>query len=112
VRAELLFASEGNRRRVCFELSLPKNATVNDLFRTLKKKLSEATGFRKSVLFGIGVEFVERSYLLTDGDVIAIMPPVQGGYDSVIGENQKSEIRFGPGNYMTEIAQRLRMEVM
>jgi len=30
-----------------FELSLPKNATVNDLFEHLKKKLSEAAGFRK-----------------------------------------------------------------
>jgi molybdopterin converting factor small subunit len=26
-----------------------------------------------------GVEFVDRTYVLNDGDVIAIMPPVQGG---------------------------------
>jgi molybdopterin converting factor small subunit len=62
-----------------FELSLPKNATVNDLFEHLKKSYPKLRDFEKSILFGIGVEFVERSYLLNDGDVIAIMPPVQGG---------------------------------
>ena len=61
------------------ELSLPKNASVNDLFEQLKKSYPKLRDFEKSILFGIGVEFVDRSYLLNDGDVIAIMPPVQGG---------------------------------
>jgi molybdopterin converting factor small subunit len=61
------------------ELSLPKNASVNDLFEQLKENYPQMRDFEKSVLFGIGVEFVDRSYLLNDGDVIAIMPPVQGG---------------------------------
>jgi molybdopterin converting factor small subunit len=52
---------------------------VNDLFEHLKKSYPKLRDFEKSILFGIGVEFVERSYLLNDGDVIAIMPPVQGG---------------------------------
>jgi molybdopterin converting factor small subunit len=61
------------------ELSLPKNASVNDLFEQLKKSYPKLRDFEKSMLFGIGVEFVDRSYVLNDGDVIAIMPPVQGG---------------------------------
>jgi MoaD family protein len=61
------------------ELSLPENATVKDLFEQLKKSYPKLRDFEKSILFGIGVEFVDRSYLLNDGDVIAIMPPVQGG---------------------------------
>ena len=61
------------------ELSLPENASVNDLFEQLKKGYPKLRDFEKSILFGIGVEFVDRSYLLNDGDVIAIMPPVQGG---------------------------------
>jgi MoaD family protein len=61
------------------ELSLPENATVKDLFEQLKERYPQMRDFEKSVLFGIGVEFVDRSYLLNDGDVIAIMPPVQGG---------------------------------
>jgi molybdopterin converting factor small subunit len=35
--------------------------------------------FQNSMLFGIGVNFVEKSHPLRDGEVIAIMPPVQGG---------------------------------
>ena len=62
-----------------FELSLPKNATVNDLFEHLKKSYPKLRDFEKSILFGIGVEFVDRNHELNDGDVIAIMPPVQGG---------------------------------
>ena len=62
-----------------FELSLPKNATVNDLFEHLTRGHPKLRDFEKSILFGIGVEFVNRSYVLNDGDVIAIMPPVQGG---------------------------------
>ena len=61
------------------ELSLPKNASVNDLFEKLKATYPKLRDFEKSILFGIGVEFVNRSYVLNDGDVIAIMPPVQGG---------------------------------
>ena len=62
-----------------FELSLPKNATVNDLFEYLKKSYPKLRDFEKSVLFGIGVEFVDRNHPLNEGDTIAIMPPVQGG---------------------------------
>jgi MoaD family protein len=61
------------------ELSVPENSTVNDLFEQLTENYPQMRDFEKSLLFGIGVEFVDRSYLLNDGDVIAIMPPVQGG---------------------------------
>ena len=60
-------------------LSLPEKATVNDLFKQLQKSYPQLHDFEKSTLFGIGVEFVEREHQLNDGDVIAIMPPVQGG---------------------------------
>ena len=61
------------------ELSLPMNATVNDLFEQLKENYPQMRDFEKSVLFGIGVEFVDRNHPLNEGDTIAIMPPVQGG---------------------------------
>ena len=61
------------------ELSLPKNATVNDLFEQLKETYPKLRDFEKSMLFGVGVEFVDRNHVLNEGDVIAIMPPVQGG---------------------------------
>ena len=61
------------------ELSLPENASVNDLFEQLRKRYSKLGDFDKSVLFGIGVEFVDRNHELSDGDTVSIMPPVQGG---------------------------------
>jgi MoaD family protein len=61
------------------ELSLPKDATADDLFEQLKESYPKLRDFEKSVLFGIAVEFVDRNHPLSDGDTIAIMPPVQGG---------------------------------
>jgi molybdopterin converting factor small subunit len=61
------------------ELSLPENAAVNDLFDQLKESYPQLRDFEKSMLFGIGVEFVDRTHPLNEGDTIAIMPPVQGG---------------------------------
>ena len=60
-------------------LSLPDEETVNDLFEQLQKRYPELRGFERSVLFGIGVDFVDRDHQLNDDDTIAIMPPVQGG---------------------------------
>jgi len=33
----------------------------------------------KNILIGAGVDFVGRDHLLTEGEDLAIMPPVQGG---------------------------------
>jgi molybdopterin converting factor small subunit len=61
------------------DVSLPENSTANDLFEELERSYPQLRDFKKSVLFGVGVEFVDRSRGLNGGDVIAIMPPVQGG---------------------------------
>lgn len=61
------------------DLSVPENSTVNDLFEQLKESYPQMRDFERSVLFGIGVEFVNRNQPLNDGEVIAVMPPVQGG---------------------------------
>ena len=61
------------------EISLPENATVNDLFQQLQASYPQLRDFEKSILFGIELEFVDRKQPLNDGDMIAIMPPVQGG---------------------------------
>jgi MoaD family protein len=79
VRAELYSRLKEIIDASVIELSLPENATVNSLFEQLKKRYPELRDFDKSVLFGIGVEFVDRDRELKDGDTIAIMPPVQGG---------------------------------
>ncbi len=79
VRAEFYSVVKEIVDASAFELSLPKNATVNDLFERLKRSYPKLRDFEKSILFGIGVEFVDRNHGLEDGDTVAIMPPVQGG---------------------------------
>ena len=61
------------------EIALSDNATINDLNQQLFTKYPKLRDFQNSMLFGIGVDFVEKKRLLRDGDVIAIMPPAQGG---------------------------------
>jgi MoaD family protein len=79
VRAEFFSRLKEIVGASALELSLPENSTVNDLFEQLKENYPQMRDFEKSVLFGIGVEFVNRNQPLNEGDTIAIMPPVQGG---------------------------------
>jgi MoaD family protein len=61
------------------DLEIPQGATVREL---LEKLYAQKPGLRaqdKSILVGVGLEFVDRNYQLEAGEEIAIMPPVQGG---------------------------------
>ena len=60
-------------------VELPDGATVYELVEKLCGDYPRLRDFEKSMLFGIGVEFVQTNHFLRDGDVVAIMPPVQGG---------------------------------
>jgi molybdopterin converting factor small subunit len=79
VRAEFYSRLKEVTGALVLEISLPEKATVNDLFEELLVSHPQLWDFEKSMLFGVGVEFVDRNHALNDGDVIAIMPPVQGG---------------------------------
>ena len=61
------------------EIMLAEGATVCELVEILCDDHPRLRDFTKSMLFGIGVEFVDVRHVLGDGDVVAIMPPVQGG---------------------------------
>ena len=61
------------------EVHVPEGASVADLVTVLYGEHPKLRDWDSSILFGVGVEFVERDYLLKEGDEIAIMPPVQGG---------------------------------
>jgi molybdopterin converting factor small subunit len=61
------------------EIGLAENATVQDLVQRLFSEYPKLRDFQNSMLFGIGVDFVDKGHSLREGDVIAVMPPVQGG---------------------------------
>ena len=79
VRAEFYSGLKEIIEAPALEMALPENATVNDLFEQLKESYPKLRDFEKSMLFGVGVEFVDRNHPLNEGDTVAIMPPVQGG---------------------------------
>jgi molybdopterin synthase sulfur carrier subunit len=61
------------------EIELPAKATVTDLMEQIYRQTPMLRAHDKSILVGIGVEFVDRKHELNSGDEVAIMPPVQGG---------------------------------
>jgi MoaD family protein len=61
------------------DVDLADGATVQELLEQVYAKQPALRSHDKSILIGAGVEFVDRSYKLKQGEEIAIMPPVQGG---------------------------------
>ena len=60
-------------------IDLPDKATVGDLLARIYEQTPALRSRDKSILIGAGVEFVDRNHQLKPGEVISIMPPVQGG---------------------------------
>ena len=61
------------------DVDLPEHSTVADLLGKIYATKPDLRKQDATILFGVGVEFVDRNYQLQPNDVIAIMPPVQGG---------------------------------
>jgi MoaD family protein len=61
------------------DVDLVEGATVRDLLEQVYAQQPKLRPHDKSILIGAGVEFVDRTYKLSPGDEISIMPPVQGG---------------------------------
>ncbi len=60
-------------------VELPAGASVGSLSELLQARLPELTGFMSSVRFALNEEFTSSEAKLKDGDVVALIPPVQGG---------------------------------
>ncbi len=61
------------------DVELADGATTGDLLASIYRKFPSLGANDKAILLGAGLEFVDRSYKLHEGEEIAIMPPVQGG---------------------------------
>ena len=61
------------------KLEVPDGIRAADLLELLYSKTPALRDWDKSILVAVGVEFVERDYVLKPDDDISIMPPVQGG---------------------------------
>lgn len=86
-------------------LDLPDNATVSDALTQLYEKFPRLKEADKTTLIAIGVDFATRATKLHNGDVLSLMPPLQGGStpapdellltDKPIDETEAAVGRFG-----------------
>ena len=61
------------------DIDIPDDANTCDVLDKLYGKFPALRAHDKTILVGVGVEFVDRNYKIKSCDEIAIMPPVQGG---------------------------------
>ena len=61
------------------EINLPEKTTVSDLLAKIYEQTPSLRASDTTILVGVGVEFVGRDYQLRPNELVAIMPPVQGG---------------------------------
>jgi MoaE-MoaD fusion protein len=61
------------------QLDLPTGATVNDVWERLESSYPRLRPYRSIVLTSVNEEYVERGVTVSDGDEVALFPPVSGG---------------------------------
>ncbi len=61
------------------DLDPPEGTTVGDLLAGLYAAYPEMSRWDKHLLLAVGLDYVERDQPLREGDVVSVMPPVQGG---------------------------------
>jgi molybdopterin synthase catalytic subunit/molybdopterin converting factor small subunit len=65
-------------------VELPANATIDDLRQELYRRFPPLRQAEKTMLIAIGVEFATPDHPLRDGDIVSLMPPLQGGIDDEV----------------------------
>jgi MoaE-MoaD fusion protein len=81
VRVNLLFFGACreivNASEISINISI--NSTINDVFIDLKSKHPELEKFGERLLFAINEDYADKNQVLSNGDKLAIFPPVSGG---------------------------------
>jgi len=61
------------------DLTLEAPATVESAFAVLKSRQPRLAEMQRSLLFAVNEEYASLSHPLSDGDRLAVLPPVSGG---------------------------------
>jgi molybdopterin synthase catalytic subunit len=64
------------------DLELQSPATVESAFAILKARQPKLGEMERSLLFAVNEEYASLSHPLSDGDRLAVLPPVSGGEDA------------------------------
>ena len=60
-------------------LDVPAGSTISDLLTQLESQYPRFKEYRPVILTAINEEYVDKAAPISDGDEIAIFPPVSGG---------------------------------
>jgi molybdopterin converting factor subunit 1 len=93
----LVFASlkdiVGSRQ---LDLDIPSGATVNDLLERLESRYPGFRRYRSILLMSVNEEYVDRHAVISDGDEVALFPPVSGGAspEAILSERPREVYRL------------------
>ena len=61
------------------DVEIPAGTTIGDLWTRLEEKYPRMKDYRSIVLTALNEEYVDKTAMISDGDEIALFPPVSGG---------------------------------
>ena len=61
------------------ERQIPEQCKVDDLWQLLRQDYPVIRSMEMKLLYAVNGDYVERSYVLQDGDEVVFIPPVSGG---------------------------------
>lgn len=64
------------------ELEIPKGSSISDLWVTLNATHPGMDALKPHIRTAVNMDFADDSYVLQDGDEVALIPPVAGGAPS------------------------------
>ena len=70
-------ASETARESLA--LQLPEGSTVEDAMRLLVQRYQPISDLHHQIALAVNMEYVGQGHALSDGDELALIPPVSGG---------------------------------
>ncbi len=61
------------------EVPVPEGMTVGSLLEGLYEQFPKLAEWNDRLLLAADLDYVERSHVIRAGEIISVMPPVQGG---------------------------------
>ena len=65
------------------EVEVGEGLRAIDVYRVLCERYPEMSGLNGSLMYAVNAEYVDGETPLSEGDELALIPPVSGGADAV-----------------------------
>lgn len=71
------------------QIDLDEGSTIDEAFRRLCETYTGLISYQNRLLFAINESFALRTARLSDGDTLALLPPISGGSSDIYGLTRK-----------------------